>query len=394
MDQSSNIAGMANEVGRRCASKRDSIINAEWRGDQETLQALAWEPPGADSVHLINAAVRTGDMEMLRVLAQTHTPGDIVAACRREESGAFTGAILGWRPEVLHWLQQQFDAAGASVMAHCLENPDVMRSAAAQRFLWFFLWKPWPADALRAAGCMDAVCDGAAKESRELVARGLCENYRPRGTWGGLIEMLDWLESRDIRAEPEHSQLLLASMAYSGRVDVLEWLRERGLAVPEILGAGRSETLEEMMFHYAAQGGHVPVLDWLLFHGFKGGVQKEAGKYAACAAAQGGHVPVLKWLLEHGVEMREAARSMFRAAFRRETIEALNWMREHGLIEEELIKKDSVLQWAAAHSTAELLEWLFQAGAFSAEECAPYGRVWRFARSPAAQQWTLMRAKT
>jgi hypothetical protein len=385
---SSNIAARAIEVGPGCMSRRDAIVNAGWGNDEKALQALAQHPLGNDLVHFINAAIRSP--EVLHALTETHTPGDIVAACRKEESGAFTRAILNGDEEALRWLDQQFEAAGASVMAHCLENPSVIRCAAAQRFLWFFLWKPWSADALRTAGCMDAIAGGAVEESHELARCASYENYRPRGIWGGLIEMLSWLESRDIRVGPEHCELLLKSMAYIGCIDALEWLRERGLATPEILGAGQFGTLEETMLHYAAQAGHVPVINWLLFHGFKGGVQKEAGKYAACAAAQGGHVPALERLLEHGIEMQEAADAMFRAAFNLKTIGALDWMREHGLIKEEQIKSDGVLWWAATHDNTALLEWLFQAGAFTAEECAPYGRLWNLA-SPSARQWMLLR---
>jgi ankyrin repeat protein len=87
----------------------------------------------------------------------------------------------------------------------------------------------------------------------------------------------------------------MLSCARSGNLSRLQWLLTQGVSISEVNKHGYTALL------CAADGGHLPIVQWLLRHG--GASISEAdthGNSALLIAAYGNHKDIVVWLLEEG----------------------------------------------------------------------------------------------
>jgi hypothetical protein len=99
---------------------------------------------------------------------------------------------------------------------------------------------------------------------------------------------------RDVQAK---GQTLAHYAAGSGRVDVLGYLRARGVNIHARDNRGQHP------IHFAAHSGHTEAMQWLLANGTNVNARNSDGWTSAHIAARNGNVAVLQWLAARGADM-------------------------------------------------------------------------------------------
>lgn len=184
----------------------------------------------------------------------------------------------------------------------------------------------------------------------------------------GQVDVLDWLAA--------HGQLPSPGAYYYAAVqqhfNVLEWLWEHGIPIPEeiqvngiwypILDAlilamkqdvvpvllwfeQHGQEIDDELYAAAAETESIPLLNWLRYDR-----HLYPGESAVIIAAGDGKLDVLNWLYQHGAPITEDAG---REAAANGHLEVLKWLRRHGV--------EPTIEWAriaAIYEQSEILNWL------------------------------------
>lgn len=111
----------------------------------------------------------------------------------------------------------------------------------------------------------------------------------------GHIDAIRWLADHDLIGGQQHFSCAVASAAQNGRLDILQLFQALdsdeedgsfGTKQKRTIWGGKRDT-----FYWAAQGGHVAVLDWLQTN-YPAPCEADAMN----TAASGGHLDAVKWL--------------------------------------------------------------------------------------------------
>ena len=189
-------------------------------------------------------------------------------------------------------------------------------------------------------------CTGAAKGGRLEVLEWLREKGCPWDSctcswaaWGGHLEVLKWLRENGCPWDDDMrwwDTCAIANAAKGGHLEVVKWAKENGCPWD-------SRTCSE-----AALGGHIEVLKWARENGCPWDSQ------TCSSAAQGGHLELLKWLRENGCPWDSWTCS---SAAQGGHLEVLEWAVENGCPRDE----DTCAE-AAKGGHLAVLEWAVNRG--------------------------------
>ncbi|PNH03750.1 Ankyrin repeat domain-containing protein [Tetrabaena socialis] len=194
----------------------------------------------------------------------------------------------------------------------------------------------------------------------------------PTADWQAKVE---WLEARGY---PRTEEACREAAAMSDALTRLQWLRQRGYSVDicaaaRAARAGNAEALQyvlgqgvgvndNMMWHAAAEGGHVAVLEVLRARG-----AVRMGEERVRTAAAAGHLPAVAWLVERLGPGAALTARVFAAAARAGSMELLVWLRARGCPWDA-----AVFVTAATEGSEEQLEWLVEQGCPMWDDGEPY----------------------
>jgi hypothetical protein len=150
----------------------------------------------------------------------------------------------------------------------------------------------------------------------------------------GRLDVLHFLRSRGLFSSSTH--LLCAEVAGRGHLHVLKWLRENGCG-------WEGDTCWK-----AAESGHLDVLKWAREKGCKWDA------WTCAFAAEGGHLNVLKWARENGCKW-DAWTCTYAA--RGGHLNVLKWARENGCVWDE-----RTCSYAARGGHFNVLKWAREKG--------------------------------
>ena len=85
--------------------------------------------------------------------------------------------------------------------------------------------------------------------------------------------------------------------AVGGHISVMEWLVAQGARIDAKRNDGG------MLIHSAAFGGHISVMEWLVAHGASIDAKTNNGWMPIHSAAFGGHISVMEWLVAKGASI-------------------------------------------------------------------------------------------
>jgi len=122
-------------------------------------------------------------------------------------------------------------------------------------------------------------------------------------------------------------EVLMHLAAREGRIDVLTWLKKRGVDV------NAKNHSDWTPMHAAAEGGHVTAMKWLKEQGANTNAKDEAGWIPMHMAAANGHVEAMKWLKEQGADVNaknDKGGTPLHFAAMEGQIEAMKWLKEQG----------------------------------------------------------------
>lgn len=220
----------------------------------------------------------------------------------------------------------------------------------------------------------------------DYIGNTILKNYKP--TEDGYIRLLKWLEENDA-ATPENCRVsdcwMLVEAVRRGDMWVLEWLRKHGAATVDDCRAQRCEA-----FYSALFSSRLPVLEWLHAQGavtpadysysarmpysFKGismlgWLEKQGAINVSSVKLNAKDIPALEWLKARGAV---CCTDCLLAAARSGCLHVLKWLKDHGLLEEELNNHKScfdALRYAAENGHTHVLQWLEEQGAATPENC-------------------------
>ena len=180
------------------------------------------------------------------------------------------------------------------------------------------------------------VLEWAQKKRMNWFSRELCEIAAINGQVG----VLDWIH----RHHPVECSLNVA--AEGGHVPILQWMKENGLIDLDTIGDEF-----DYMWWEAASISHMHLLEWLLDNGLRGST------FAACGAAFGGQIDVLLWAREHGMAWDTDTCA---SAARGGRLDTLRWLHENGCPWDENNIRDAeisghwdIAQWARDNGCPE-----------------------------------------
>lgn len=115
--------------------------------------------------------------------------------------------------------------------------------------------------------------------------------------------------------------------AQNGHLGVMEFLRARGCSVRDLDNAGRSPLL------WGAIGGQKAAILWLVAHGCDLHQTDDEGDDVLLCASHAGHVDVIEWLLAQGFSLRRASKAgytplLYAAGMGR--VDFFEWLLAHG----------------------------------------------------------------
>ena len=154
---------------------------------------------------------------------------------------------------------------------------------------------------------------------------------------------------------------LMHAAAVAGKIDVMAWLRERGMSCMVL-----TRYHQLLAIHYAAQHGQLEVLQWLHKNGADINVRSGSNEMKPIHyAAQAGFVNVLQWLYDKGVSVEEPTRVGFRAvhlAAKAGKLDALRWLFEHGaaMNEQPHLGGCRPIHLAARGGHIHILQWFYE----------------------------------
>ena len=317
-----------------CALDAFCFVCAALRGDLEMLRWLHENgcPIGRNG-NMINEAAQTGHLEAMKWLKDngyTFTSGAYSRAC---ESGAKSVEIFQWlkeqdcpwdnkayivaakkgNMEALNWLSEN---------GECVWNDDACAKAARKGHLEVL-------KRLREKGCPWnwSICKLAAKRGWMECLVWANENgctWKPKkdaalfkaAVAGGKLEIVKWM-SQKLTFEPTQEHCDLA--ARRGHLEVLKWLREKGVPWEKF-------TLEEAL---SADGDRSETLKWAIRNGCPFGID-EMRVAASCK-----HFGVLKLMYKMMMASNPVVADEWDPSFCVETARSgnarmLEWLRNHG----------------------------------------------------------------
>jgi hypothetical protein len=149
------------------------------------------------------------------------------------------------------------------------------------------------------------------------------------GAKHGKLQTLQWLGVHNSTVFRQNTMPIdgetWANAAYSGNLELLEWLLEIGCPRGRV-HSQHPETLSTLPCSYAAGNGQSNAFDWLVEHGFEWDNSWDMSAY--CHAARNGHLEMLNHLLSHGKPAKISCRFVLDAAYRGHT-NVLEWGRDH-----------------------------------------------------------------
>jgi ankyrin repeat protein len=179
----------------------------------------------------------------------------------------------------------------------------------------------------------------------------------------GRMPVIDYLLSLGVSVEERTSRGMTAVMlaAGTGRMDVVRRLVvDYGAAVDTSNGFGITA------MNWAAQGGFLPVLEFLYCRGSPLGGKRHRCPPAVNAAGAG-HIHILKFLLRHGCSMNERdifGRTPASWAAEEGQLQALKWLARHGvdlsstLFSTQRGTQKAVIQHLQHNVAPEVAEWI------------------------------------
>ncbi|PNH04936.1 Ankyrin repeat domain-containing protein [Tetrabaena socialis] len=360
----------------RLTARSGSITNLE------VLLARDDLPPVLDR-HVFKAAAAAGQLDVCVWLR--------ARGCPYQEFDAFTAAAGGGHQAVCEWLlangrteaDRHYGATAAAAAA---------RGGHVGLLDWLLLLRPGSIDGATVVGGAAEGCDLPTLQRLhhthvdmlplelrpyEKTAIISAAAGSPTADWQAKAE---WLEARGY---PWIWVTCDKAAAKPDALPRLQWLRQRGyplniFVAVDAARAGNVEALQyvldqgagvsiDMMWHAAAGGGHVAVLEVLHARG-----AVRMGEETVRTAAAAGHLPAVAWLVEKlGAGAALTAR-LFAAAARAGSMELLVWLRARGCPWDA-----TVFTAAAAEGSEEQLEWLVEQGCLIGDNGAPYVRAAR-----------------
>jgi hypothetical protein len=273
------------------------------------------------SADVCDAAAVSGDLEMLRWAREQ--------GAQWEDDSILAVAAGSGNVELAAWVQQQpgvvVDSSAMTAAAksgdiamcehlhlqQCSSCPDAA-CAAAEGWHWDTL--RW----LQEHGCPwhQSVCNSIAES--------------------GELEVLQWVREQQ-GAEAWDTQTILQHAASSGSVELAAWVMQQpGVAV------------NCSAMSAAAERGHTAMCAYLHEQ------QCEFGLGTCCSAADNAHWDTLRWLQEHGCPWHQ---SVYETLAERGEFELLRWAREQGPAAWDT---QTILQHAASSGSVELTAWVMQ----------------------------------
>jgi|AntAceMinimDraft_5_1070358.scaffolds.fasta_scaffold05463_4 hypothetical protein len=336
-----------------CAASGNHIDVLQWA----RLQGCPWNGKTC------GAAAASGLIETLQWVRTNGCPWNANTCARAARTGNF---------EVLRWARENGCSWSASTCACAAEGG-------------FFDILKWA----HSEGCPlgSIVFEGAAINgdivildwlwSNECAFDGLAANY---AAGEGHVHVLEWMEAMyaDMIWEFDCRSEISAAAAENGHIAVLSWVLATGYPMDEDVfeiaaRAGHLETLQWLHTHVirsdetedltfgallpgvceeAAAGGRLNVLVWLYAN------KAEFVDSMFGYAASGGHVSTLKWLVEHAEgdimqRLQSPRLNLCVSAAESGNIFALQWLRDHGCFWDERVSRA-----AARYGHLALLKWV------------------------------------
>ena len=198
-----------------------------------------------------------------------------------------------------------------------------------------------------------------------------CGDSNGEGVAGrkGTIENWAVLQGRvergevDVNATDKDGLTLMHKAARAGRIDILEWLKERG-------GDVNASMNGITPMHIAAIHGRIDVMAWLWEQGADVNAESDAGSTPMHSAVMAGRLDVMQWLKEHGAEVKgkfagnHIGGTLMHDAALGGHVDILAWMQEQGLD----VNVRNEVGFTPMHSTAvngqiAAMAWLKDQGA-------------------------------
>jgi ankyrin repeat protein len=167
----------------------------------------------------------------------------------------------------------------------------------------------------------------------------------------------------DVNAKDEDARTALHYAAKGGHLETLKYLVGKGAEV------NARDIKRKTALHYAAQGGHLELLQYLVEEkGAEVDTQNKKRKTALHYAAQEGQLKTLKYLVEKGAEVnardKERRKTALHYAAQEGHLETLKYLVERGAEVNTLDKEGkTALHYAATRGHLEILQYLVEKGA-------------------------------
>eukprot|EP00051_Salpingoeca_urceolata_P027394 m.481310 g.481310 ORF g.481310 m.481310 type:complete len:763 (+) comp22128_c0_seq1:441-2729(+) len=156
--------------------------------------------------------------------------------------------------------------------------------------------------------------------------------------------------------DPQRGGSAIHYAAWGGHLDIIDWLLQQGCGLGEVDLVGNTPLL------YAVYGGHTDVVKALLSRGRSLHEVNNKGHTAIIQASCGGHQKLVEWLLDHGASLNErddvGNTALLFAAWGGH-LSLVEWLLERGASLDEASDTGHTALLSAANSgKQEVVEWL------------------------------------
>jgi len=200
--------------------------------------------------------------------------------------------------------------------------------------------------------------------------------------WWGKLDVLNWFKSKGW-FDPNRVASGMKVAARNGNIPILEWLMENGCELDKNLFCGAAggghlnvfRFLEEKncpldlnrCMPFAASGGSLEIIQWLVQHGFS---FDDVDEWVIRCAAREGHLHVIKFFIENGFSINNIGGGVSHEAAYGGHLYVLKWLHENNRSFDEI-----TFARAAIRGNIDNLQWLLDNNCSWDKKCYRYAGI-------------------